>query len=35
VADEEYVRFARKMIIASVLALLAGVGVVVYAGLRR
>ncbi len=35
VADEEYVRFARKMVIASVVALLAGVAAVVYSGLRR
>ena len=35
VADEEYVGFARKMIIASLVALLAGVAVVVYAGLRK
>ncbi len=35
VADEEYVRFAMKMVIASVLALIAGVAAVVYAGLRR
>ena len=33
-ADEVYVRFARKMVVA-VLALLAGVAAVVYAGLRR
>ena len=32
VADEEYVRFATKMVIASLVALLAGVGVVVFAG---
>jgi len=35
VADEEYVRFARKMVVASVVALLVGVAAVVYAGLRR
>ena len=33
--DERHVRFARKMIIASLVALLVGVAVVVYAGLRR
>ena len=35
VADEEYVRFAGKMVVASVLALIAGVAAVVYAGVRR
>jgi len=35
VADEEYVRFARKMVIASFVALLVGVAVVVYAGVKR
>jgi len=35
VADEEYMRFARKMVIASVVALLVGVVAVVYSGLRR
>ncbi len=33
VADDEYVRFARKMVMASVVALLAGVAL--HAGLRR
>jgi hypothetical protein len=31
--DEKYVRFARKMV--SVVAIIAGVAAVVYAGLRR
>jgi len=36
VADEEYVRFARKMVMVSVVAIIAGVVVaVVYAGLRK
>jgi len=33
--DEEYVRFARKMVIASVVALIAGVVAVVYAVVKK
>ena len=34
-ADEEYVRSATKIVVASVVALLVGVAAVVYVGLRR
>ncbi len=34
-ADDEYVRFARKMVMTSVVALFAGIVAVVYAAVKR